>query len=50
MQPFTSPAPLLRRLMTVRIATELWWANEEFSPVDIIPPWFPMLMYHLADE
>jgi hypothetical protein len=32
-----------------RIARELWWTNQ-FSPVDIIPSWFFMLMYHLGDE
>jgi hypothetical protein len=21
---------------------ELWWTNQEFSPVNIIPPWFSM--------
>jgi hypothetical protein len=28
-----------------RIARELWWMNQEFSPLDIIPPWFSMLIY-----
>jgi hypothetical protein len=28
-----------------RIARELWWMNQEFSPVDIISPWFAMLIY-----
>jgi hypothetical protein len=27
------------------IARELWWTNQKFSPVDIIPPWFFMLIY-----
>jgi hypothetical protein len=27
-----------------RLARELWWTNQEFSPVDIIPPWFSMLI------
>jgi hypothetical protein len=26
------------------IARELWWTNQKFSSVDIIPPWFSMLM------
>jgi hypothetical protein len=33
-----------------RIVRELWWMNQEFSFVIIIPPWFSMLMYHLGDE
>jgi len=28
-----------------RIARELWWTNQEFIYVDIIPPWFSMLIY-----
>jgi hypothetical protein len=32
------------------IARELWWTNQEFSSVDIIPSWFLMLVYHLADK
>jgi hypothetical protein len=32
------------------IARELWWANKELPLVDIIPPWFSMLIYHLRDE
>jgi quinol-cytochrome oxidoreductase complex cytochrome b subunit len=32
------------------ISTELWWTNQEFSPVDIIPQWFFMLTYQLVDE
>jgi hypothetical protein len=28
-----------------RIVRELWWGNQEFSPVDIIPLWFSMLIY-----
>jgi hypothetical protein len=32
-----------------RIARELWWTNQ-FSPVNIIPPWFCMLIYHLWNE
>jgi hypothetical protein len=30
-----------------RISRELWLKNQEFSTVDIIPPWFSMLLYHL---
>jgi hypothetical protein len=33
-----------------RIVTELWCTNQEFYPVDITPPWFFMLMYHLGNE
>jgi hypothetical protein len=33
-----------------RIARELWWTGQEFCPVDIIPPWFSMFIYHLWDE
>jgi hypothetical protein len=32
-----------------RIARELWWMNQEFPPVNIISPWFSMLIYHLGD-
>jgi hypothetical protein len=31
-----------------RIAREIWWTDQELSPVDIIPPWFSMLIYHLG--
>jgi hypothetical protein len=31
-----------------RIARGLWWTNQEFSPVNIIPSWFFMFMYHLG--
>jgi hypothetical protein len=31
-----------------RVAREIWWTKEEFYPVDIIPPWFSMLIYHLG--
>jgi hypothetical protein len=33
-----------------RISRELWWTNEEFFSVDIIPPWLSMSIYHLGDE
>jgi hypothetical protein len=32
------------------IARELWWANQFSFVVIIIPPWFPVLIYHLRDE
>jgi hypothetical protein len=44
------PLDLLLDASAGRIARELWWMNQNFSPVDIIPPWFSMLMYHLGDE
>jgi hypothetical protein len=31
-----------------RIARELGWTNQKYLPVDIIPPWFSMLIYHLG--
>jgi hypothetical protein len=27
-----------------RITRDLWWTNQEFSPVNIIPPWFTLRM------
>jgi hypothetical protein len=33
-----------------RIAREPWKANQESSPVDIITPWFLMLIYHMGSE
>jgi hypothetical protein len=33
-----------------RIARELWWTDQEFSPVSIIPPWFSILIYVLEDK
>jgi hypothetical protein len=35
--------------LTVELKSVLWWTNQ-FSPADIIPPWFSMLIYHLRDE
>jgi hypothetical protein len=32
------------------IARELWWTNHEFSPVDSIPPWISILIFHRKDE
>jgi hypothetical protein len=29
---------------------ELWWKNQEFGLVNIIPPCFSMLIYHLEDQ
>jgi hypothetical protein len=32
-----------------RIARELWWTSQEFSPASIIiSPWLSMLIYHLG--
>jgi hypothetical protein len=46
-----SSAPaLLQDDFAGSIARELWWMNQEFFCVSIIPPWFSMLMYHLGDE
>jgi hypothetical protein len=38
---FPSPGPpdLLLDYSAGRISKELWWLNQEFYPVDIIPPW-----------
>jgi hypothetical protein len=33
-----------------RIARELWWTNQEFSRVDIVPPSLSILIDHLGDE
>jgi hypothetical protein len=33
-----------------RIARELWWTNQDLFFVDIIPPWFSVLIYYLGDE
>jgi hypothetical protein len=49
--PFIHSSCLLPDDFTGRIARELWWTNQEFSPVDIIIlPWLSMLIYHLGDE
>jgi hypothetical protein len=43
---FPSPVPPALLLDDCgRISTLLWWMNQEFSPVDIIPTWFSMFMY-----
>jgi hypothetical protein len=45
------PPDLLLYITAGRIAKELCWTNQEFSPVDVILPWFSMLsLYHLGDE
>jgi hypothetical protein len=28
-----------------RIVRKIWWKNQQFFPVDIIPPWFSILIY-----
>jgi hypothetical protein len=33
-----------------RIGRELWWPNEEFSLIDLIPSSLSMVIYHLWDE
>jgi hypothetical protein len=38
------PPSLLLDDSAGRIAKELWWTNREFSSVDIIPPWFSILI------
>jgi hypothetical protein len=48
---FASPVPpACYQMTTGRIARKLCWTNYEFSSVDIIPPWFSVLIYHLGDE
>jgi hypothetical protein len=42
------PPDLLLDYSAGRIARELCWTNQEFSTVDIIPPWFSMLIYHVG--
>jgi hypothetical protein len=32
------------QMTAVRITRGLWWANQQFCPVDSIPPWFSMLI------
>jgi hypothetical protein len=32
------------------IASELWWTNQEFSPVIVIQPWLSILIYDQGDE
>jgi hypothetical protein len=49
---FLSPVPpaLLIDDSAGRIARLLWRTNKEYFPLDIIPAWFSMLIYHLGDE
>jgi hypothetical protein len=28
----------------------LWWTNQEFSPLNIIPPWLSVFIYRLGNE
>jgi hypothetical protein len=46
------PAPVLPALLLGGsagiISKQLWWANQ-FSPFDIIQPWFSMLIYNMGD-
>jgi hypothetical protein len=44
------PLPALLDDYTGIFSGRLWWMNQEFSAVDIIPPWFSMLIHHLGDE
>jgi hypothetical protein len=32
-----------------RLTRELWYTSQEFFSIDIIPPWFFILTYHLRD-
>jgi hypothetical protein len=48
--PFARSSFLLPNDSADRISRELWWTNQEFSSVDIIPPWLSMLIYKLGDE
>jgi hypothetical protein len=48
---FLSPILPACYLVTAgKIEREIWWINQEFSSVDIIPPWFSMLKCHLEEE
>jgi hypothetical protein len=44
------PIDLLLDVSDGMLARELWWTNQQFFPVDIIPPCFSMCIYHLWDE
>jgi hypothetical protein len=48
--PFIHSSCLLPEDSAGRITREHWWMNQERSSVNIIPPWFSMLIYHLGDE
>jgi hypothetical protein len=39
---------LCHQMIADRIVREIWWTNQGFSLVDIIPPWFSMLIYYLG--
>jgi hypothetical protein len=45
---FASSSYFTTRLLCWQNWKELWWMNQEFSPVDIIPPWFSMVVYHVG--
>jgi hypothetical protein len=47
---FTSSSCLLPSDSAGDNARELWWTSQELSFVEIIPPWFSVLIYHLGDE
>jgi hypothetical protein len=42
------PPDLLLDGSAGRLAREIWWTNEEYYPVDIIPPCFSMLINQLT--
>jgi hypothetical protein len=48
------PSPVTSALLLYEsagwISRKLWWTNQGFSPVDIIPPWISMLISHLRDK
>jgi hypothetical protein len=48
--PFVHSYCLLPDDFADGIARQLLWTNHESYSVDIIPPWFSMLLYHLGDE
>jgi hypothetical protein len=41
---------LCNKMTADSITIKFWWTSQEFFYVDIIPPWFSMLIYHLGDE
>jgi hypothetical protein len=46
---FSPPVPpAFYQITAGRIVRELWWTNQEFSSIDIIPLWFFMFIYHLG--
>jgi hypothetical protein len=48
--PFAKFLPICYYMTAGRTARELWWTNQEFSFVDVIPPCFYMFIYDLGDE